>query len=103
MFAKRNDSNKQRNGNDSAPQATGSQYPLEAIIALQKSLEHGMEARIFHSHVVEVKPLPVQRNDSAARGHVGRTWIATSRRWRELIAAFLTGIAVTRKKSGQSV
>jgi hypothetical protein len=103
MFAKRNEINKQRNGNDSAPQATGSQYPLEAIIALQKSLEHGMEAWIFHSHIVEAKPLPVQRNDSAAQGHVGGTWIAMSRRCRQVIAAFLTGITATRKKSGQSV
>jgi hypothetical protein len=101
MFAKRND-NKQCNGNDSAHQAKVSQYPLEAIIALQKSLEHGMEAWVFHSHVVEVKPLP-GRNDSAAQGHVGGTWIAMSRRGRQVIAAFLTGITATRKKSGQSV
>lgn len=102
MFVKRNDINKQRTGDDCAPQATASQYPLEAIIALQKSLEHGMEACIFHSHPVEVKTLPV-RNDPAAQGNVGRTWVAMSRRGRELIAAFLAGITGTRKKSGQSV
>jgi hypothetical protein len=102
MFANRNNFNKQCNGNDSAPQANASQYPLEAIIALQRSLEHGMEDWIFHSHVVEVKPLPA-RNDSAAQGHVGETWIEMSRRCRQVIAAFLAGITATRKKSGQSV
>lgn len=34
-----------------------------------------MEEWIFHSHVVEVQPLPA-RNDSAAQGNVGGTWIA---------------------------
>jgi hypothetical protein len=101
MFAKRND-NKQCNGNVSAPQAAASQYPLEAIIALQRSLEHGMEEWIFHSHVVEVQPLPA-RNDSAAQGNVGGTWIAMSRRCRQVMAAYLAAITATRKKSGQSV
>ena len=101
MFVKRNDMNKQRNGDD---RSSGQRIAvsLEAIIALQKSLEHGMEACIFHSHAVEVKTLPV-RNDPAAQGNVGRTWVAMSRRGRQLIAAFLAGITATRKKSGQSV